>query len=62
MVRGAPTAIYTSATPPEKHLRAAMSGVLGATLHTTRIFSTVDPVQQAPLGGGTICCIVRAAD
>jgi ring-opening amidohydrolase-like protein len=61
-VRGAPTAIYTSATPPEKHLRAAMSGVLAATLHTTRIFSTVDPVQQAPLGGGTICCIVRAAD
>lgn len=61
-VRGAPTAIYSSATPPEKHVRAAMSGVLGATLHTTRIFSTVDPVQQAPPGGGTICCIVRAAD
>lgn len=59
-IRGAATAIHTSATPPEKHVRAAMSGVLGATLHTTRIFSTVDPVQQAPLGGGTICCIVRA--
>ena len=59
-VAGAPTTIFNSATPPEKHVRAALSGVLGATLHTTRIFSTFDPVQQAPLGGGTICCILRA--
>ena len=59
-VAGAPTTIFGSATPPEKHVRAALSGVLGATLHTTRIFSTFDPVQQAPLGGGTICCILRA--
>ncbi len=59
-VRGAPTTIFGSATPPEKHVRAAMSGVLGAALHTTRVFSTFDPVQQAPLGGGAICCILRA--
>ena len=59
-VAGAPTTIFGSATPPEKHVRAALSGVLGATLHTTRLFSTFDPVQQAPLGGGTICCILRA--
>lgn len=59
-VCGAPTTIFNSATPPEKHVRAALSGVLGATLHTTRLFSTFDPVQQAPLGGGTICCIIRA--
>ena len=58
-VSGAPTTIFGSATPPEKHVRAALSGVLGATLHTTRIFSTFDPIQQAPLGGGTICCILR---
>lgn len=58
-VSGAPTTIFNSATPPEKHVRAALSGVLGATLHTTRIFSTFDPIQQAPVGGGTICCIVR---
>jgi cyanuric acid amidohydrolase len=57
----APTTIFNSATPPEKHVRAALSGVLGATLHTTRIFSTFDPIQQAPVGGGTICCIVREA-
>ena len=61
-VAGAPTIIGRSALPPEKHVRAAMSGVIGATLHTTRIFSTVDPVQQAPLGGGTICCIIRASE
>lgn len=60
-VSGAPTTIFNSATPPEKHVRAALSGALGATLHTTRLFSTFDPVQQAPIGGGTICCIVRAA-
>lgn len=60
-VSGAPTTIFSSATPPEKHVRAALSGALGATLHTTRLFSTFDPIQQAPVGGGTICCIVREA-
>lgn len=60
-VSGAPTTIFNSATPPEKHVRAALSGALGATLHTTRLFSTFDPVQQAPIGGGTVCCIVREA-
>ena len=58
-VADAPTTIFGSTTPPEKHVRAELSCVLGATLHTTRIFSTFDPVQQAPLGGGTICCILR---
>ncbi|MFZ2065640.1 MAG: ring-opening amidohydrolase [Xanthobacteraceae bacterium] len=60
-VSGAPTTIFGSATPPEKHVRAALSGALGATLHTTRLFSTFDPVQQAPVGGGTVCCIIRDA-
>jgi len=41
-------------------VRAAMSGALGTVLHTTRIFGTFDPIHQAPNGGGTICCIVRA--
>jgi cyanuric acid amidohydrolase len=58
-VSGAPTTIFNSATPPEKHVRAALSGALGATLHTTRLFSTFDPVQQAPVGGGTVCCVIR---
>jgi len=60
-VSGAPTTIFNSTTPSEKHVRAALSGALGATLHTTRLFSTFDPVQQAPVGGGTVCCIVREA-
>ena len=54
-VSGAPTTIFNSVTPPEKHVRAALLGALGATLHTTRLFSTFDPVQQAPIGGGTVC-------
>lgn len=58
-VNGAPTTICSSALPPEKHVRAALSGVLGATLHTTRILSTFDPIHQAPPGGGTLCCILR---
>ena len=59
-VAGAPTTIFNSATPPEKHVRAALSGALGALLRTTRMFSTFDPIQQAPLGGGAICCILEA--
>jgi hypothetical protein len=59
-VNGAPTAIFNSRTPPEKHVRAAASGVYGALLKNTRIFSTMDPVQQAPLGGSQLCCVVRA--
>lgn len=58
-VNGAPTAIFRSRTPPEKHVRAAASGVYGAILKNTRIFSTFDPVQQAPLGGSQLCCVVR---
>lgn len=60
VVLGAPTMIYNSETPPEKHIRAAASGAAGSVLQTTRIFSTADPVQQAPLGGGHVCCIIRA--
>ena len=59
-VLGAPTVIYNSVTPPEKHIRAAASGAFGAALQTTRMFSTADPVQQAPLGGAHVCCILRA--
>jgi cyanuric acid amidohydrolase len=60
-VAGAPTTIFSSATPPEKHVRAALSGAMGVTLKSTRLFSTFDPVQQAPVGGATICCVIRGA-
>ncbi|MSP80866.1 MAG: hypothetical protein EXR02_07370 [Rhodospirillales bacterium] len=59
-VNGAPTAIFNSRTPPEKHVRAAASGVYGALLKNTRIFSTMDPVQQAPWGGSQLCCVIKA--
>ena len=59
-VNGAPTAVFGSRMPPEKHVRAAASGTFGAILKTTRIFSTFDPVQQAPSGGSQLCCVVRA--
>jgi cyanuric acid amidohydrolase len=58
-VLGVPTTMLESAMSVDRHVRGALSGVLGAALQTTRVFSTYDPVQQAPLGGGTLCCVVR---
>jgi cyanuric acid amidohydrolase len=60
-VRGARTTIYGSSVTPEKHMRAAVSGMVGALLGTTRAFTTGDPIQQAPEGGGVACVIVRSA-
>jgi cyanuric acid amidohydrolase len=57
-VLDSPTTIYTSATPPEKHARALLSGTMGALFQSTRVFNTFDPIQQAPIGGGTICCVI----
>lgn len=59
-VRGARTVVFGSPITPEKHIRAASSGVLGAMLGTTRFFISGDPVQQAPEGGGVAAAIVRA--
>ncbi len=58
-VLGQPTVIFAGGIPPEKHVRAAQSGVYGAVLGTTCMFNTYDPIQQAPEGGSQICCIVR---
>jgi cyanuric acid amidohydrolase len=58
-VRGARTTIYTSSITPEKHMRAAVSGVVGALLGTTRTFTTGDPVHQGPEGGGVACALIR---
>lgn len=58
-VRGARTTIRERGIPPEKHVRAAHTGQLGALLATTRMFNTFDPVHQAPDGGCTACFIVR---
>jgi cyanuric acid amidohydrolase len=58
-VRGAPTAIFGSTITPERHMRAALSGLLGGLLGSTRAFVTGDPVHAAPAGGVTVCAIVR---
>lgn len=58
-VRGARTTIFGSSIPPEKHMRAAVSGLVGGLLGTTRAFTTGDPIHQGPEGGGVACAIVR---
>jgi cyanuric acid amidohydrolase len=58
-VLGQPTVIFRGGIPPEKHVRAAQSGVFGSVLKTTCMFNTYDPIQQAPEGGSQACCIVR---
>ena len=42
------------------HSDSPGTGAIGSALQTTRMFSTADPVQQAPLGGAHVCCILRA--
>lgn len=59
IVRGARTIVHASTITPEKHMRAAASGVLGALLGTTRFFISGDPIQQAREGGGAAAAIVR---
>ena len=59
IVRGARTVIREKGIPPEKHVRAVQTGILGSLLQTTRVFNTFDPVHQAPDGGSTVCFVVR---
>ncbi|MEO5702214.1 MAG: ring-opening amidohydrolase [Casimicrobiaceae bacterium] len=58
-VRGARTTIKSSHLDMDKHVRAAMSGVIGTVLGTTRHFISANTVHQAPAGGGLCACIVR---
>lgn len=58
-VRGARTTIFSSGWPPEKSMRAALSGLVGAVTGDTRAFITGDPIQAAPEGGGSACAILR---
>lgn len=58
-VRGARTTIFGSSIAPEKHMRAAVSGLVGGLIGTTRAFTTGDPIHQGPEGGGVACAIVR---
>lgn len=58
-LRGRRTTIKTSHIDMDKHVRAAMSGIVGSILGDTRIFISANTVHQAPPGGGLCACIVR---
>ncbi len=58
-IRGARTAIFTSAAAPDSLMRSVQSGVVGSLFGSTRFFVSGDPVQQAPAGGGVVAVIVK---
>jgi cyanuric acid amidohydrolase len=58
-VRGRRTTISGGFLPPETHIRAASSGMVGAILGRTRFFNSGDPIHHAPPGGGVAAAIVR---
>ena len=58
-LRGGRTTMLSSSLPPEVHMRAAESGVLGAVFGTTRYFISGDPIQQSTPGGGVAAAIYK---
>jgi len=60
-LRGLRTVMKTSHIDMDKHVRAAMSGVVGSILGSARVFISANTVHQAPAGGGLCACIVRDA-
>ena len=58
-LRGNRTTIKSSHIDMDKHVRAAMSGIAGSILGSTRSFISANTVHQAPAGGGLCACIVR---
>ena len=58
-VRGRRTTMKASHIDMDKHVRAAVSGIVGSILGDTRAFISANTVHQAPPGGGLAACIVR---
>ena len=58
-VRGRRTTMKSSHIDMDKHVRAAVSGIIGAILGDTRAFISANTVHQAPPGGGLAACVVR---
>jgi cyanuric acid amidohydrolase len=58
-VRGRRTTMKASHIDMDKHVRAAVSGIVGSVLGDTRSFISANTVHQAPPGGGLAACIVR---
>jgi len=57
-LRGQRTTVFASDLDPDKHMRAAASGVLGALLGDTRVFVSGGAEHQAPAGGGVFAAVV----
>jgi cyanuric acid amidohydrolase len=57
---GCRTTIKSSHLDMDKHVRAAVSGVVASIVGTCRNFISANTVHQAPPGGGLCACIVRA--
>jgi cyanuric acid amidohydrolase len=60
-LRGNRTTVFSSDLDPDKHMRAAASGVLGSLLGDTRMFVSGGAEHQAPMGGGVLAVILRNA-
>jgi cyanuric acid amidohydrolase len=58
-LRGNRTTIFSSDLDPDKHMRAAASGALGALLGDTRFFVSGGAEHQAPPGGGIFAVILN---
>ncbi len=59
LVRGARTTVFQSEVDPDKHMRAAASGLIGGLLGTTQVFVSGGAEHQAPPGGGLAACIAE---
>jgi cyanuric acid amidohydrolase len=60
MLRGGRTTAFSSDLDPDKHMRAAASGALGALLGNGRFFVSGGAEHQAPPGGGVFAAVVAA--
>jgi cyanuric acid amidohydrolase len=60
LVRGERTTVFQSEVDPDKHMRAAASGLVGGLVGTTRVFVSGGAEHQAPPGGG-LCVVIAEA-
>ena len=59
LVRGNRTTIFQSELDPDKHMRAAASGLIGGLLGTGQLFVSGGAEHQAMPGGGLFACITK---
>ncbi len=61
-VRGQRTTVFQSEVDPDKHMRAAASGLIGGLLGSPRVFVSGGAEHQAAPGRGLAACIARVSD